>query len=172
MNNDVVKLIVELRLVVGFLGEKSQHNWWGSNFIGATSEAFLAPVFSRTTMLARYHGVCESAMLVHDERIGVGANFHLYRLPDSVERAAAKEVASSDSKTLMSSVLASSEAALTRLSELSITKANKAEGPVVVGTYSDTGLKDILHQSARHYLPAFTDGYKCFPYMREAECRD
>ncbi|MGV0033535.1 MAG: BrxE family protein [Candidatus Azotimanducaceae bacterium WSBS_2022_MAG_OTU7] len=172
MNNDVIKLIVELRLVVGFLGEKSQHNWWGSNFIGATSEAFLAPVFSRTTMLARYHGVCESAMLVHDEHIGVGANFHLYRLPGSVERAAAKEVASSDSKTLMSSVLASSEAALTKLSELSITKADKAEGPVVVGTYSDTGLKDILDQSACQYLLAFTDGYKCFPYMRKAECRD
>ncbi len=169
MNNEVVKLIVELRLVVGFLGEKSQHNWWGSNFIGATSEAFLAPVFSRTTMLARYHGVCESAMLVHDERIGVGANFHLYRLPDSVERAAAKEVASSDSKTLMNSVLASSEAALTRLSELSITKADKAEGPVVVGTYSDAGLEDMLQQSAGHYLSAFNGVYYCFPYMREAE---
>ena len=172
MENGSAKLVAELRLLVGFLGEKSQHNWWGSNFIGATSEAFLAPVFSRTTMLARYHGVCESAMLVHDERIGVGANFHLYRLPDSVERAAAKEVASSDSKTLMNSILASSEAALTRLSELSITKADKAEGPVVVGTYSDTGLKHILDQSARHYLLAFTDGYKCFPYMREAECRN
>ena len=169
MNDDVVKFIVELRLVVGFLGEKSQHNWWGSNFIGATSEAFLAPVFSRTTMLARYHGVCEAAMLVHDEHIGVGANFHLYRLPDSVERAAAKEVASSDSKTLMNSVLASSEAALARLSELSISTVAKSEGPVVVGAYSDTGLKGILHQSASHYLLAFTDGYKCFPYMREAE---
>lgn len=169
MNNDVLKLIVELRLVVGSLGEKSQHNWWGSNFIGATSEAFLAPVFSRTTMLARYHGVCEAAMLVHDERIGVGANFHLYRLPDSVERAAAKEVASSDSKTLMSSVLASSESALSRLSELSITKADKAEGPVVVGDYSDTGLEDMLHQSARHYLDAFSQGYNCFPYMTEAQ---
>lgn len=169
MNNDVVKLIVELRLLVGFLGEKPQYNWWGSNFMGATSEAFLAPVFSRTTMLARYHGVCEAAMLVHDEHIGVGANFHLYRLPDSVERAAAKEVASSDSKTLMNSVLASSEAALTRLSELSITKAEKAEGPVVVGIYSDTDLKDILQQSASHYLRAFNQGYSCFPYMREAE---
>ena len=169
MNNEVVKLIVELRLLVGFLGEKSQHNWWGSNFIGATSEAFLAPVFSRTTMLARYHGVCEAAMLVHDEHIGVGANFHLYRLPDSVERAAAKEVANSDRKELMNSVLGSSEAALTRLSELSLTEVEKAEGPVVVGTYSDPGLKDILHQSAGHYLRAFNQGYNCFPYMREAQ---
>ncbi|MEX2488273.1 MAG: BrxE family protein [Pseudomonadales bacterium] len=160
---------MELRLLVGFLGEKSQLNWWGSNFIGSTSEAFLAPVFSRTTMLARYHGVCEAAMLVHDERIGVGANFHLYRLPDSVERAAAKEVASSDSTALMDSVLASREAALTRLRELSQTEAEKAEGPVVVGNYSDLALKDMLHQSARHYLLAATDGYECFPYMREAE---
>lgn len=169
MKNDLAKLIVELRLLVGFLGEKSQYNWWGSNFMGATSEAFLAPVFARTTMLARYHGVCEAAMLVHDERIGVGANFHLYRLPDSVERAAAKEVVSSDSKALMNSVLGSREAALKRLSELSITKAEKTEGPVVLGTYSDTGLRDMLCQSANHYLNAFNQDYNCFPYMREVQ---
>lgn len=167
MKNDVVKSIVELRLLVGFLGEKSQHNWWGSSFIGATSEAFLAPVFPRTTMLARYHGVCEAAMLVHDEYIGVGANFHLYRLPDSLERAAAKKIVSSDSKELMNSILGISEAAITRLSELSVAGSEKTEGPVVLGTYSDKGLKDMLPQSASRYLDAYNHGYKCFPYMRE-----
>ncbi|MGS2724903.1 BrxE family protein [Porticoccus sp. GXU_MW_L64] len=40
MNNDVVKLIVELRLLIGFLGEKSQYDWWESNFMGPTSDAF------------------------------------------------------------------------------------------------------------------------------------
>jgi len=31
-------------------------------------------------------------MLVHDDHIGVGANYHLYRLLDSVERSAAKDL--------------------------------------------------------------------------------
>lgn len=108
-------------------------------------------------------------MLVHDEHIGVGANFHLYRLPDSVEQATANEMVSSDSNALMNSVLASSEAALTRLSELCLAASEKVEGPVVVGAYSDAELNDILQLSASHYLRAFTKGYKCFPYMREAE---
>lgn len=169
MNNDVVKLIVELRLLVGYLGENPQLNWWASNFMGATSEAFLAPIFPRTTMLARYHGVCEAAMLVHDAHIGVGANFHVYRLPDSLERAAAKVVSSNDTKSLMSSVLNSRETALLRLGELSTAKVNKTEGPVVVGNYSAAGLKEAMLQSASHYSRAFNEGYNCFPYMREAQ---
>ena len=169
MNNDVVKLIVELRLLVGFLGEKSQSSWWGSNFIGTSSEAFLAPVFSRTTMLARYHGVCEAAMLVHDEHIGVGANYHLYRMPDSAERAAAKALADPDFQQQLSDVLGSSEAAQKRLGELAATDTNKVEGPVVLGSYADADLNQQLRQSASHYSRAFKEGYKCFPYMREAE---
>lgn len=168
-NNDVIKQIVELRLLIGFLGEKAQHNWWGSNFMGSTSEAFLAPVFPRTTMLARYHGVSEAAMLMHDEYIGVGLNFHLYRLPDSVERATAKEVSLIDVKQLMSSVLTSSDAALERLGQLVSHEIEKTEGPVVVGRYADSGIRGMLQVSASHYHRAFSEGYRCFPYMREVE---
>ena len=169
MNNDVVKLIVELRLLVGFLGEKSQSNWWGSNFIGTSSEAFLSPIFSRTTMLARYRGVCEAAMLVHDEHIGVGANYHLYRMPDSDERAAAKALADADFQQQLLDVLGSSEVAQTRLGELATSDTGKVEGPVVLGSYADSDLEKLLGQAASHYSPALKDGYKCFPYMREAE---
>ena len=169
MNNDVVKLMVELRLLVGFLGEKSQCNWWASNFIGTSSEAFLAPVFSRTTMLARYHGVCEAAMLVHDEHIGVGANYHLYRMPDPAERAAAKALTDTDFQQQLIEILSSSEVAQTRLDELATTDTNRVEGPVVLGSYADTDLKQLLSQCASYYLRAFKERYKCFPYMREAE---
>ena len=169
MKNDVVKLIVELRLLVGFLGEKSQNNWWVSNFIGTSSEAFLAPVFSRTTMLARYHGVCEAAMLVHDEHIGVGANYHLYRMPDSAERAAAKALADADFQQQLIAILINSESAQTRLSSLATSDTGKDEGPVVLGSYADSDLQKLLRQAARHYSRAFKEGYKCFPYMREAE---
>lgn len=168
MKKNTFNLIAELRLVVGYLGEKNQSNWWGSDFIGLSSEGFLAPVFPRTAMLARYQGVSEAAMLLHDEHIGVGANFHLFRLPDAVERATVKEVLSIDSKELMNSVLKSNQAALSRLNEIAIAETGKVEGPVVVGNYSDTTLEGMLRQSASYYLRAFEQDYKCFPYMREA----
>ena len=169
MSRTTERLIVELRLLVGFLGEKSQSNWWSSNFIGVTSEAFLAPVFPRTMMLAGYHGVSEAAMLVHDEHIGVGANYHLYRMPDSAERAAAKAIVDTDLQQQLFEVLSSIEAAQTRLGELATDDTVKVEGPVVLGSYADADLDQQLRQSASHYSRAFKEGYKCFPYMREAE---
>ena len=56
-----------------------------------------------------------------------------------------------------------------RLGELAATDTNKVEGPVVLGSYADADLNQQLRQSASHYSRAFIEGYKCFPYMREAE---
>jgi len=170
MKNDLAKLIVELRLLVGFLGEKSQNNWWASNFISPSSEAFLSPVFARTTLLSQYHGLCEAALLVHDDHIGIGSNYHLYRLPDSVEHSAAKTLEDGIFKEHLKSHLTSRESALTRLKELCKSGDEKAEGPLVVGDFSDSELENLLKISAAHYLGAFNEEYKCFPYMREAEC--
>jgi len=72
--------LLKLRVAIGLLGEFQQHSWWSSSFFSSTSSAFLAPMFSRTMFLARYHGVRSAAALVHDDHIGVGANvFHLFR---------------------------------------------------------------------------------------------
>jgi len=170
MKNDLAKLIVELRLLVGFLGEKTQNNWWASNFINPSSEAFLSPVFARTTLLSQYHGVCEAALLVHDDHIGIGSNYHLYRLPDSVEHSAAKTLEDGIFKDQLKSYLASTKSVLSRLKELCTAADEKAEGPLVVGDFSDGELENLLKKLAAHYLKAFTEDYKCFPYMREAEC--
>jgi hypothetical protein len=48
--------------------------------------AFLNPIFASKTRMAQYHGVTEAACRVHDERIGVGRVFHLYRLPETIEQ--------------------------------------------------------------------------------------
>ena len=61
----------------------------------------------------------------------------------------------------MNSVLCSRETALMRLGEFTTAKVNKTEGPVVVGSYSDAGLKETLLQSASHYLRAFNEDYNC-----------
>ncbi|MEI6263193.1 MAG: BrxE family protein, partial [Deltaproteobacteria bacterium] len=71
-----------MRLLVGYLGEKDQFNWWPTTFICSFSNLFLSPVFPRTTLLSQYHGILEAARRLHDERIGVGSVFHLFRLPE------------------------------------------------------------------------------------------
>jgi hypothetical protein len=40
-NSDVSRL----RVLIGYLGEHHQANWWSSSFLGRSSEAFLTPIF-------------------------------------------------------------------------------------------------------------------------------
>jgi hypothetical protein len=78
--------IVGLRLAVGLLGEQEQLAWWPSGFLGRHAQAFLNPIFGSKTLVSQYHGVTEAACRVHDEKIGVGRVFHLYRLPETIEQ--------------------------------------------------------------------------------------
>jgi hypothetical protein len=57
-----------------------------SGFLRRHAQAFLNPIFASKTRMAQYHGVTEAACRVHDERIGVGRVFHLYRLPETIEQ--------------------------------------------------------------------------------------
>lgn len=163
MRKKLTSLAAELRILIGYLGEKSQCDWWGSNFLGPLSKSYLNHPYPRTSFLAQYHGVCEAALLVHDEYIGVGKNYHLYRLPDSLEREIAKVVQELD----MSDKLKSTDDALHALEKLASGLVDKNEGPVNVGTFSDASLETILKVAASHYLQAFKGSYKSFPYMRE-----
>lgn len=71
--------IINLRFAVGFFGEKEQHNWWPSLWLTKNASAFLSPIYGERLDTARYHGVVEAARRIHDERIGVGRAFHLFR---------------------------------------------------------------------------------------------
>ncbi|XOV89815.1 MAG: BrxE family protein [Pseudomonadota bacterium] len=168
MKIDSAKIVAELRLLVGYLGETNQKNWWGSNFLSPSSKAFLTPPFPRTVLLAQYHGVCEAACLVHDAFIGVGSNYHLYRLPDGVERAAAAVLQEAKFIQQVEAELTSADAALRRLEECADKEVNQSDGPVNVGVYADAKLGSLIQQCAGHYLHAFSAGAKTFPFMREA----
>lgn len=168
MRIEISTLIAEFRVLIGYLGEKNQHAWWGSNFLGASSAAFLMHPYPRTTLLAQYHGVCEAALLVHDEYIGVGKNYHLYRLPDSVERDIAKSIQDQDFPERVSSLLKSKETAMDALRAIAESTQDKSEGPVSIGTFSDESLMSSIPTMATHYFQALNGKYKCFPYMREA----
>jgi hypothetical protein len=56
--------ISRLRVLVGYLGEHHQANWWSSSFLGRSSEAFLTPIFGNAVANARVVGVTEATRRV------------------------------------------------------------------------------------------------------------
>ena len=70
MKNATLTRIARLSLLVGFLGEQSQFNWWSSSFFTANSRAFWSPVFSKTAFIVQHQGVKEAASRVHDRDDG------------------------------------------------------------------------------------------------------
>ena len=82
---EYLRTILRLRLLVGFLGERSQFAWWNTTFFGDYSLRSLEFVVPKTAALAQYHGVVEAALRLHDEQVNVGT-FHLFRLPEEVEQ--------------------------------------------------------------------------------------
>lgn len=166
MTIDSIKNICETRMLVGYLGEKQQACWWNSSFLSSSSKAFLAPVFPNSIIVAQYSGVCRAASIIHDEHIGIGRHYHLYRLPDSLERTLLKCIQDNGFSEQMTEALSSQVKAIDRLKELGMSRANKAVGPIAVGDYSDGGLDELIKLSRGHYIDSFQQAYKSFPYMR------
>ena len=85
MTESNLPTLLQMRLLVGLLGERTQFGWWPTRFYEASNRLFLEPVFSKTSRLAQYHGVLEAARRLHDEHLSVGS-YHLSRLPEEVEQ--------------------------------------------------------------------------------------
>ncbi|MFP5402119.1 MAG: BrxE family protein [Gammaproteobacteria bacterium] len=162
--NDDAHSVAELRVLVGYLGEQAQM-WWPSRFFGPEAAAFLAPVFARSRFLAQCQGVSAAAARLHDEFIGVGRAFHLFRLPEVFEQAVASVLMDPQFEAQVREHLASREQALARLEAIG-TAVRVDEGPVVVGDWNDS-LDEALKTIAGLYYDAFTKGVKTFPYLRE-----
>jgi len=159
--------IAELRVLVGYLGEQ-QPAWWPSQFFSPTAAAFLGPVFTRSTTLAQYQGVTAAAARKHEEHIGEGRTFHLFRLPEIFEQSAAGVFSDKAFESRVRTLVASRDQAVARLAELAGDSVTASEGPVVVGELAD-GLGDALKSCAALYLDAFNRGIQCFPFLREAQ---
>ena len=166
--NVIATTIAELRVLVGYLGEKGQANWWGSEFFSATATAFLAPIFHRSLFLAQYQGATAAAAKVHDEAIGVGRIYHLFRLPIGLEQASAEALNDATFVQAVQARLVNRELALTRLTELAEKAESASPGPVSLGQISQD-LKAELQRAAGFYWAAFTSGIQTFPYVREVE---
>lgn len=158
-----MQTILQLRLIVGFLGERGQFAWWPTAFYESSSRQFLEPVFSKTFHLAQYHGVVEAARLLHDEHLSVGS-FHLFRLPEEIEEDLhALTLGNAGDSTL--SELVSSKDAMGGLNSIARDSNVMGEGPTVVGKINELNTAKVIQGIASAYLSAFSKGRRSYPYL-------
>ena len=164
---EIAKMIAELRVLVGYLGEKQQAGWWSCEFYSPTAVAFLAPIFNRSLFQAQYQGATAAAAKAHDEAIGVGRIFHLFRLPIGHEQAAADTLLDEGFVRDIQAHIRDRAQALARLAQLGATPEVATAGPMAVGEMADD-LSPLLQRTAALNHSAFCAGIKTFPFIREA----
>ena len=162
-----LQTLAMMRATIGYLGEREQYSWWQSSFFAPTSRAFLAPVFGRTQALAQYAGVSRAAALVHDERIGVGRVFHLFRLPEDLEQALHRVVQAHGVGQRITACVAHQDDALAYLRTEARSAASVGVGPVEVGSAQDLRGWRPWRAVAAQYLGAFETGAAAFPFFTD-----
>ena len=156
--------ILQLRLLVGFLGERSQHGWWPTSFFGDYSMRSLEFVAPKTASLAQYHGAVEAARRLHDEHLSVGS-YHLFRLPEEVEQDLHALVQSSQGIAVIGDLPKDRETALDRLAKMADARGAAAEGPVSVGSIDALREPETAKAIAGVYAKALAANVKAYPYL-------
>ena len=152
-------------MTIGVLGEREQFAWWQSSFFTQGSDAFLSPLFGRTQVLAQCSGVTQAAALVHDERMGIGNVYHLFRLPEDMEQSIHRVLHDFNADQLAGS----KDAALTYLQRNSIKPSQPGLGPTRVGDRSAKSLSDpdTWKRVAGLYSDAFQKSIEIYPYVAD-----
>lgn len=167
MHKSTLTQVATLRLLVGFLGEQSQFSWWPSAFFALSSSAFLLPIFRKTAFIAQYQGVKEAASRVHDEHIGMGTVYHLFRLPENAEQALFNSLQDNAFVDSIRVQLQNQDRALKSLTTLADVHPECTEGPVLVGNIDELMEGKNLRLLSHYYLSAFTGNTKAYPYYSD-----
>jgi hypothetical protein len=163
--SDIFQTAAEIRLIVGYLTE--QHaGWVNSQFFGARAAAFLSPVFARTTFQAQCNGVTAANARLHDEIIGVGRTYHLFRLPEVLEQGVAAVLGDPTFVARVRPHLESAAQALSQLNAIA-TPGSAMEGAFNVAGNLAEGADAALRTMAGLYADAFTKAFKTYPFVRE-----
>lgn len=168
MNNQSMLSFLKLRIIVGVLGERYHHRWWTTSFSDETSEMFLIPVFTKTHLLAQYHGIKEAACRIHDEYIGTGRVYHLFRFPEELEYEL--QNFSLTQFNLLAELFNSvkePEFSLAELRRLAGEKKISASGPISLGKTNALSKSNAVENLAQYYLGAFSENNKAYPYFAE-----
>jgi len=154
--------VLKLRLLVGFLGEKSQFGWWPTSFYDASGRLFLEPIFSKTPQLAQYHGVVEAARRLHDEHLNVGT-YHLFRLPEELEQDLHILLQGGVEEPSPAVLFRDKQTALDALIAEAGSAKKEGVGPVAIGNVDN--IASHLRDIASVYASAFSSNSQSYPYL-------
>ena len=166
MEAQQIKKLALLRVAVGLLGEQSDPQWWKSSFCNSNGKTFLSPIFPRTYIHAQYQGVVSAAALVHDDRIGVGNVFHLYRLPEDIEQHL-HVMARAEFAPAISEVMKDVDSATQFLRGYVGDVQKTSQGPVKVGHLSALRDTPVWKDVAGFYLSGFEHQRETFPFFSD-----
>lgn len=169
MNTELLESLVVSRAMIGYLGEKGQYGWWQCAFFSQGSSAFLSPLYSRTQVLAQCNGVTRAAALVHDERIGVGHVYHLFRLPEDMEQGIHQVLHQEILAQQIQGIVSSRETAIAQLGKLAAKAESTSPGPTRIGNVDALWDRKLWGRVVGCYLAAFESGQEVFPYFTDAE---
>jgi len=169
MEQELIEHLALLRAAVGFLGERGQCGCWGSSFFSPESEAFLSPIFPRTRVLAQYHGVIAAAARVHDERIGVGRVYHLFRLPEDVEERIHRALHEPELSRAIEARVATREDAFAFLREKAGAQSATGLGPTHLGPAETIASAKSWRSVAALYARGFEENSEIYPYFTDSE---
>ena len=161
MEDGAIETIVRLRIAVAFLGEKDQKNWWNCSFLSSSADSFLTPVFPKTSILARVTGASAAAQLVHDEHIGVGDVFHLFRLPENIEQDISEKLSK---ETSTPESIKSEDEAYKSLEELAHGDTTEGVGPLELDQNEIN--EEAVNRMAAAYLAGFKNSQLVCPFFR------
>ena len=164
MNESYLPTLLQMRLLVGYLGERPQFSWWATSFFGDYSLRSLEFVTPKTSLLAQYHGVVEAARKLHDEHLNVGS-YHLFRLPEEVEQDLHAIMQSNVGADFAKQVPQDKDAALAALKILADAIPSSAVGPSAVGSIDQLSAAETLKSIAGAYVSAFSQKARSYPYL-------
>lgn len=153
-----------LRVIVGYLGEKPQRNWWDTSFLSPTGRQFMGLNFPRTAFAAACSSVTAAAKRLHDERIGKGNVYHLFRLPSASEETLHRQLLSADASSLAQHI-ASEQDALAHLASLSEGSVDLSGGPIQIGSAKQMFTESAIGAICRQYHAGLQAGKMVFPYF-------
>ena len=159
--------LAKYRILIGYLGEREQYGWWQSSFFTTGSNVFLSPIFSRTQTLAQCAGVTRAAQIIHDERIGVGNVYHLFRMPEDIEQGIHRALNLPRVETSTPSYTANKQAALDAIKKNITAKPASDVGPVRIGNTKQMRDPKTWQLVLAYYAHAFEQSVEIYPYFSD-----
>jgi hypothetical protein len=153
-SGEAIRTFIQLRLIVGFLGQRKLAGWWDCDLLDATGLRFLETVFPRTARAAALRSTAEAACIVHDKALGRVGSYHLFRLPPALEDRFESCVDEIDWIELGKHI-ASRETAMAALKKLADAVVKAPSGPVQIGIERKMLTSTAIHEMAAHYHSAF-----------------